>query len=213
MPAALPRQPLPPADDPTPAPFSPSREDTEEQSYDSRLATLDDLDPIVRRVRREQRVLRALYAAHEALDRLGVHHIFLRDLAAGIYGPVRVTTEVAFLVAPEAFATSGPLVSFRQGLPHSVEGVPIDCIRTPPEFAAALADPMIINGIPLIRVETLIYMKLVASRSQDLAEVTSLLREGDVNIARVRSLLDTTDPALRVRFEELLAEAVPHADG
>ena len=71
----------------------------------------------------------------------------------------------------------------------------------------ALADPVIIDGLPVIRVEPLIYMKLVASRRQDLADVVSLLQEGDVDVARTRALLDKAAPALRARFEELLAEA------
>ena len=157
------------------------------------------------------RVLRALRAGHEALDRLQVRHVLVGGLAVGIYGRVRVTKDVEFLVGPEAFDSVGVLVSFRSGVPLSAEGVPIDSILAPAEheavLGAALVDPLVVDGIPVIRVEALIYMKLVASRRQDLADVVSMLREGDVDVARARALLDTTEPALRARFEELLAEA------
>jgi hypothetical protein len=172
----------------------------------SRPATLDERFDVL-----NPRVLRALRAGHEALDRLGVRHVLVGGLAVGIYGRVRVTKDVDFLVGPEAFDSVGVLVSFRPGVPLSAEGVPIDSILAPAEhegvLGAALADPLIVDGIPVIRVEALIYMKLVASRRQDLADVVSMLREGDVDVARTRSLLDTTGPALRARFEALLAEA------
>lgn len=157
------------------------------------------------------RVLRALRAAHEALDRLGVRHVLVGGLAVGVYGRVRVTEDVAFLVGPEAFDSVGVLVSFRPGVPLSAEGVPIDSILAPvgheAALGAALVDPLVVDGIPVIRPEALVYMKLIAGRRQDLADVVSVLREGDVDVAKVRSLMDATEPSLRARFEELLAEA------
>lgn len=172
----------------------------------SRPTTLDERFDVL-----NPRVLRALRAGHEALDRLHVRHVLVGGLAVGIYGRVRVTKDVDFLVGPEAFDSVGVLVSFRPGVPLSAEGVPIDSILPPVEheavLGAALADPIIVDGIPVIRVEALIYMKLVASRRQDLADVVSMLREGDVDVSRVRALLETTEPALRARFDELLAEA------
>jgi hypothetical protein len=157
------------------------------------------------------RVLRAVRAGHDALERIGVRHALVGGLAVGVHGRVRATKDVDFLVGPEAFESSGPIVSFRHGVPLSAEGVPIDSILAPVEHEAvlneALADPVIIDGLPVIRVEPLIYMKLVASRRQDLADVVSLLQEGDVDVARTRALLDKAAPALRARFEELLAEA------
>lgn len=157
------------------------------------------------------RVVRALRAGHEALDRLGVRHMLVGGLAVGVHGRVRATKDVDFLVGPEAFESVGVIVSFRPGVPLSAEGVPIDSILAPsehePVLNEALADPLVVDGVPVIRVEPLIYMKLVAGRRQDLADVASMLREGDVDVARTRSLLDRADPSLRARFEELLAEA------
>lgn len=157
------------------------------------------------------RVLRALRAAHEALDRLKVRHVLVGGLAVGIYGRVRVTKDVDFLVGPEAFDVVGALVSFRPGVPLSAEGVPIDSILAPVDheavLGAALDDPLVVDGIPVIRAESLVYMKLVAGRRQDLADVVSVLREGDVDVARARSLVNALDLARRERFEELLAEA------
>lgn len=172
----------------------------------SRPSSLDERFDVL-----NPRVLRALRAGHEALDRLGVRHLLVGGLAVGIYGRVRVTKDVDFLVGPEAFDEVGTLVSFRPGVPLSAEGVPIDSILAPTEheavLGAALADPLMVDGIPVIRVEELIYMKLIASRRQDLADVVSMLREADVDVARTRALLDAAEPSLRARFDELLAEA------
>ncbi len=157
------------------------------------------------------RVLRALRAGHEALERLHVRHALVGGLAVGVHGRVRATKHVDFLVGPEAFESHGAIVSFRPGVPLSAEGVPIDSILAPEEHDTvlldALTDPIIVDGVPVIRPEPLIYMKLLASRRQDLADVVSVLRESDVDVDRVRTLLDRADPSLRARFEELLAEA------
>lgn len=172
----------------------------------SRPSTFDERFDVL-----NPRVLRALRASHEALDRIGVRHVLVGGLAVGVYGRVRVTKDVAFLVGPEAFDSVGVLVSFRPGVPLSAEGVPIDSILAPSEHEAvlnaALVDAVIFDGIPVIRAEALVYMKLVAGRRQDLADVVSMLREGDVDVARARTLLDATEPSTRARFEELLAEA------
>lgn len=109
------------------------------------------------------RVLQAVRAGHEALDRLSVRHVLVGGLAVGVYGCVRVMKGVDFLVGPEAFEQSGVLVSFRPGVPLSAEGVPIDSILAPVEHEAvlgeAVADPRVVDGIPVIRPEALIYMK------------------------------------------------------
>jgi hypothetical protein len=158
------------------------------------------------------RVLAALRAGHEALERLGIRHAVVGGLAVGIHGRARATKDVDFLVGPEAFESTGIIVSFRPGVPLSAAGVPIDSIAAPTEHEAvlteALGDPEIIDGIPVLRAEPLIYMKLIAGRRQDLADVVSILRNADVDVDRVRALIDQAEPSLRVRFEGLLAEAL-----
>lgn len=156
------------------------------------------------------RTMRALRAAHEALDRLGVPHALVGALAVGVHGHARATKVVELLVGPEAFEASGVLVSFKPGVPLAADGVAIDSIPLPtpddPVFSEALRDPVVIDGVPALRVEPLLYMKLTAGRRQDLADVVALLRAADVDLDRVRASL-ASSPDLLARFESLVREA------
>ena len=102
------------------------------------------------------------------------------------------------------------MVSFKPGVPLAADGVAIDSIPLPtpddPVLSEALRDPIVIDGVPALRVEPLLYMKLTAGRRQDLADVVALLRAADVDLDRVRASL-ASSPDLLARFESLVREA------
>ena len=154
------------------------------------------------------KLIAAIREAHAAYVRLGVRHALVGGLAVGIHGHPRATKDVDFLVGEEAFESSGSLVSFRPGVPIAAGGIPIDSILPAPEHAAlleeALAAAVDFDGIPVIRAEHLVLMKLVARRRQDLADVEALLRAGRVDVTRTRALLDRAGPELRAELEQLL---------
>lgn len=156
------------------------------------------------------RVVRALRAAHEAYTALGVRHALIGGLAVGVHGHARATRDVDFLVGPEAFETHGVLVSFKPGIPQSAEGVSVDSLLPPQEYESllseALDDAEVIDGVPVIRPEPLVLMKLIAGRRQDLADIAALLRIGAVDVSSVRASLEEMDAALREEFEALVRE-------
>jgi hypothetical protein len=157
------------------------------------------------------RVVRAVRAAHAAYTALGVRHALIGGLAVGVHGHPCAAGHVEFLVGPEAFETHGVLVTFRPGIPLSAEGVPIDSMLAPEaheaSLAAALEDSVEIDGVPVIRPEALVLMKLIAGRRQDLADIAALLRIGAVNADRVRARLAQMEPEIRDGFEALVADA------
>lgn len=156
------------------------------------------------------KVIRAVRAAHEALERLGVRHVLAGGLAVGVHGRPRLTKVIDFLVGPEAFETHGPLVTFRPGVPLASEGVPIDSLLAPEEhrelLEQALAEPVVLDGVPVIAPQYLVLMKLLAGRRQDLADVASMLEAESIDLGRTRALLDRAGGMLRATFDTLVAE-------
>lgn len=144
------------------------------------------------------------------LDRLGVRFALAGGLAVGAHGYVRNTRDVDFLVGEEAFEHHGALVTFRPGLPISVAGVAVDYL-TPkalgPQLEAVLDEPPVrIDGIPIVPIDALMYMKLVAQRRRDQLDVVELLRAG-VDARRIRTYLEAWAPQTLELFERLLTES------
>lgn len=152
----------------------------------------------------------AAIAAHEQLERLGIPHVFVGGLAVGAHGYVRATDDVDFLVGEGAFEShAGGIVTFRPGVPIHVAGVAIDYLsveKLGAHMRGALDAPVRSEGLPVVPVEDLVYMKLVAHRMRDRADVTELLKRG-VDPAAVRRYLDAHASDLLARFEALVEQA------
>lgn len=144
------------------------------------------------------------------LERLGIRHALAGSLAVGAHGYVRSTTVVDFLVGDEAFEHHGALVTFRPGVPIEVDGVRIDFL-SPFSLGAQLEEvldnPPVSQGLAVVPVEALIYMKLKARRRQDLLDVVELINSG-INVSQVRSYLEQYAADLVPHFNELVEEAL-----
>lgn len=143
------------------------------------------------------------------LDRLGIRHALAGGLAVGAHGYIRATADVDFLVGEEAFEHHGVLVTFRPGVPIEVDGVRIDYL-SPIALGAQLEDvldaPAISQGLAVVPVEALIYMKLKARRRQDLLDVVELINAG-ASVRRVRLYIEQYASDLLPVFDELVEEA------
>jgi hypothetical protein len=155
-------------------------------------------------------VRHAALAAHEQLARLGIRHCFVGGLAVGAHGYVRATDDVDFLVEEDAFEEhAGGLVTFRPGVPVHVGGVSVAYLtaaKLGDVARAALHAPEISDGLPVVAIEALIYMKLIAHRMRDRADVTELLKRG-ADVGRVREWLERNAPDLVDRFDALAGQA------
>jgi hypothetical protein len=128
----------------------------------------------------------------------------------GAHGYVRATTDVDFLVGEEAFEHHGTIVTFKTGVPIEVEGIRIDYLSPVSlglQLEAILDNPTTSEGLAVVPVEVLIYMKLVAKRRQDQLDVVELVKAG-ADVKRVESYLDQYAPDLRPLFAELVEEAL-----
>lgn len=164
-------------------------------------AALDFQSPAVRQA--------ALRAAAE-LDRLGIRYAIAGGIAVAAHGHVRVTDDVDFLVGEEAFERRpGGLVTFRAGVPIHVAGVRIDYLS--PEnlgdhIVSALERPVLSDGLPVVPLDALVYMKLVARRLKDQADIAELIKAG-ADMEPVRNYLAAHAADLLPLFERVAAQA------
>jgi hypothetical protein len=146
----------------------------------------------------------------DQLNRLRIRYALAGGLAVGAHGYIRATTDVAFLVGNEAFEHQGPLVAFKAGVPIEVDGVRIDYlspVSLGPHLDEVLDHPQMNEGLAIVPIETLIFMKLAAKRRRDLVDVVELVRVGsDVN--KARDYLQRYAADLVPQFEDLVNEAL-----
>src|SRR5436305_4627488 len=146
----------------------------------------------------------------EQLHLLGIRYAIAGGLAVGAHGYIRATIDVDFLVGEEAFEHRGSLVAFKAGVPIEVDGVRIDYLSPAalgPQLEEVLDHPPMNEGLAIMPIETLIYMKLVAKRRKDLVDFIELVKVGaDAN--RVRDYLRQYAADLIPTFEELVNEAL-----
>lgn len=139
-------------------------------------------------------VRRAVREAHLAYAALGARHALIGDLAMIFHGEPCDEPDVAFLVGHEAFETRGLVVSFRAGVPLAVGDVAVDSIVAPAPFRAvldqALDAAVLLDGVPVVTAEHLVFMKLISTSRRDLGDVELLVRGGRVDVARVRKMFD-----------------------
>ena len=153
---------------------------------------------------------RAEAKAAAQLDHLGIRHALAGGLAVGAHGYIRATTDVDFLVGEEAFDHQGLLVAFKAGVPIEVGGIRIDYL-SPVALGSQLEEdlnhPQTSEGLAVVSIESLIYMKLVAKRRKDLLDVVELIKAG-ADAASVRSYLNQYAADLISLFDELVNEAL-----
>lgn len=144
------------------------------------------------------------------LEHLGIRYALAGGLAVGAHGYIRATMDVDFLVGEEAFEHHGPLVTFKPGVPIEVDGVRIDYlspVSLGPQLEETLAYPLVSEGIAVVPVEVLVYMKLAAKRRKDMVDVVELLRAG-ADAKKVRHYLEQYAADLLPLFDELVDESL-----
>ncbi len=112
------------------------------------------------------------------LAELGVPHVLVGGLAVGLNGRPRATKDVDFLVGPEAFERTEPMLVYREELKELIHVGVIDLLAVP-EAYPVLAEQLRIpepGELPVIALEALVLMKLHANRPHDRADVDGLLR-------------------------------------
>ncbi len=173
-----------------------------------RPVNLMDIQEVFRFV--APRVREAAIKTAEQLHHLGIRYAVAGGLAVGAHGYIRATTAVDFLVGEEAFEHHGLLVAFKAGVPIEVDGVRIDYLSVASlgqQLEEVLDHPPMNEGLAIVPIEVLIYMKLAAKRRKDLVDVIELVKVG-ADVKRVQDYLRQYASDLLPLFEELVNEAL-----
>jgi hypothetical protein len=116
------------------------------------------------------------------LREAGIRHALVGALGANAYrSRPRTTEDIDFLVGDEAFETHAegfvtmrvPVIEF--------DGVQVDQVplaRSPLEIEEGLNRAAECDGVPIAPVDTIVIMKLLAGRTQDLADVEAIVASG-----------------------------------
>lgn len=125
---------------------------------------------------------RAVREVSKMLAAAGIRHALVGALGANAYRDrPRTTEDIDFLVGDEAFETHGggfvtmrvPVIEF-DGI--QVDQVPLtEALRVVED---ALNRPCVSDGVPIASVDTIVVMKLLAGRTQDLADIEAILGSG-----------------------------------
>lgn len=164
--------------------------------------SLLDLEGVV-----ASKYIEAARASSRAFQWAGVRHVLVGGLAVGMNGYPRHTSDVDFLVGEEAFEHHGLMVTPKAGLPVSYDDIQIDWVSLGSSERAVLEEflvehsegqePVAIPAAPLV------FMKLVANRQKDRADIVELLKVG-VDVSEVEVFLQRTSPKLLERFRLLV---------
>ena len=153
---------------------------------------------------------RAVREVSRMLSEAGIRHALVGALAANAYRDrPRTTEDIDFLVGDEAFEThAGGYVTMR--LPViEFEGIAID--QVPLGDALRVIEPeldhaVVSEGVPIASAEAVVVMKLLASRTQDLADVEAIIASG-TDRERLRAAVQRAAPDRADLLERLFANA------
>ena len=144
------------------------------------------------------KVVKAARDMSARLTKRNIPHALIGALAFGAHGYERATGDVDFLVTADvADEIAGDSLGGEVwGKTVKVGGIDIDLVfpSSQQEFLEAdLRRAKIIDRIPVLAIEPLIYMKMVAGRAKDNADIIELLKRGKVDKKRVVAYLNRHD--------------------
>jgi hypothetical protein len=138
-----------------------------------------DLKRALRPVPTYERAVREL---SRMFTQAGIRHALVGALGANAYrNRPRTTEDIDFLVGDEAFEThDGGFVTMRVPVVEfdgiDVDQVPLtDALRAVEE---GLNHAPVSDGVPIASLDTIVLMKLIAGRTQDLADIEAIIDSG-----------------------------------
>ncbi len=126
--------------------------------------------------------VRAVREVSKMFFEAGIRHALVGALGANAYrSRPRTTEDIDFLVGDEAFEThAGGWVTMRVPV-IEFDGIDVDQIPLTEELAViedGLDRAHVSEGVPIAPSDTIVIMKLIAGRTQDLADVEAIVDSG-----------------------------------
>lgn len=153
---------------------------------------------------------RAVREVSRLFREAGIRHALVGALGANAYRDrPRTTEDIDFLVGDEAFERhAGGLVTMRVPVVE-FDGVDVDQVLLT-EGLRTLEDgldrPHLSEGVPIAPLDTIVIMKLLAGRTQDLADVEAILASG-ADRELLRAAVQKAAPSHAGRLERLIVNA------
>jgi hypothetical protein len=125
---------------------------------------------------------RAVREVSRMLSEAGIRHALVGALAANAYrNRPRTTEDIQFLVGDEAFEKhAGGFVTMRVPVVE-VDGIDIDQVPLTEALRVVeegLNRAPVSEGVPIASLETIVVMKLLSGRTQDLADIEAMIDSG-----------------------------------
>jgi hypothetical protein len=125
---------------------------------------------------------RAVREVSKMLSEAGIRHALVGALGANAYRMrPRTTEDIDFLVGDEAFQThAGGFVTMRVPLVE-FDGIDVDQVPLTEALRVVedgLSRAHVSDGVPIAPVDTIVIMKLLAGRTQDLADIEAIVASG-----------------------------------
>jgi hypothetical protein len=148
----------------------------------------------------------------EFLTKKGIAHAVIGGMAVSAFSPPRMTEDVDFLVPESALDTirelgevtplSPPVDGVTVKMGDGEEAVDVDFVFMPEDMPEeTLEGGTTIDGIPVLRPEALLLMKMHAPRAKDHADVIEMLKGDLVDRKAVRAYIKKHDPSMLDDFD------------
>jgi hypothetical protein len=166
-----------------------------------------DLEPdLMRALRPVPAYERAVREVSKMLSGAGIRHALAGALGANAYrSRPRTTEDIDFLVGDEAFEKHpGGFVTMRVPIVE-FDGIDIDQVPLTEALRVVeegLNRAPISDGVPIAPVDTIVVMKLLAGRTQDLADIEGIVASG-VDRAFLMAAIQRTIPGRAHTLERL----------
>jgi hypothetical protein len=154
-------------------------------------------------------IIRAAELASLKLREAGIPHALAGGLAVGAHGYPRTTDDVDFLVGDEAFEKQeGGFVTLKVPL-IAVGNVRVDFVSIDEskgeerQLRPAVEEPPRSDGVPIVALPALVYMKLKAGRQKDTADLVELLKRGSVDLEAMDDYLEEYAPGQIRRWQRV----------
>jgi hypothetical protein len=177
----------------------------------NRLMSQDDAPDLARALRPVPGYERAVREVSRMLTSAGIRHALVGALGANAYrSRPRTTADIDFLVGDEAFERHpGGFVTMRVPVVE-FDGIDVDQIPVTDALRAVeegLDRAPISKGVPIAALDTIVMMKLLAGRTQDLADIEAIAASG-VDREALKATVQRTIP----RHAGLLQRLLDNAD-
>jgi len=149
---------------------------------------------------------RAVREVSKMFSEAGIRHALVGALGANAYRDrPRTTADINFLVGDEAFEKhAGGFVTMRVPIVE-FDGIAIDQVPLTESLRVieeGLERAHKSEGVPIAPMDTIVLMKLLASRSQDLADVEAIVESG-VDREILRDAVRKAAPDLELRLDRV----------